>query len=75
MTDFPPVAVTLPWEDPASEDRVIADLVFTTPRRGAINRSTFDQKAWKPGLRALGVPADRLNGMHAPPSAGDALLR
>ena len=34
----PPVALTLPWENPADEERVTVPLLFTTTRRGAISR-------------------------------------
>lgn len=65
MEAYPPVEVTLPWEDPASDKVVTARLVFTTSRKGAINRSWFDQKVWKPALVAAGIEPSRRNGMHA----------
>jgi integrase len=64
---FPTVEVTLPWVDP---DRPSVDwekrpkrtvrLLVTTPRTsgvsgGALNRSTFDDKMWKPALARAGV--------------------
>lgn len=65
--EFPTVGVTLPWVDPnrpnlAWEDRpkVTVRLLVTTPRvsakgGGAINRTTWDEKAWKPALAKAGV--------------------
>lgn len=66
---FPTVAVTLPWVDPlrpnlAWEDRPkrTVCLLVTTPRTtgvsgGAVNRTTFDDKQWKPALARAGVIA------------------
>ncbi|MEE4594422.1 site-specific integrase [Streptomyces sp. DSM 41524] len=67
---FPSVEVTLPWVDPDRpnmpwEDRPLKTvrLLVTTSRvsgkgGGAINRGTFDEKAWKPALAAAGVIPD-----------------
>jgi integrase len=64
---FPTVAVTLPWVDPlrpslAWEDRPkrTVRLLVTTTRTGgvsggAVNRTTFDEKQWKPALVRAGV--------------------
>ncbi|WKX70068.1 site-specific integrase [Streptomyces sp. XD-27] len=64
MKEFEPVEVTLPWVDPDRpnmrwEDRplVTVRLLVTTPRGNAINRSTFDEKQWKPALVEAGVIA------------------
>jgi integrase len=65
MVDYPPVEVALPWEDPASTELVTVRLVFTTPRRNAINRATFDEKSWRPALVSAGIVPARLTGMHA----------
>ncbi|HEX6970021.1 MAG TPA: site-specific integrase [Micromonosporaceae bacterium] len=65
MEVYPPVEVALPWEDPASDKVVTVRLVFTTSRKGAINRGWFDQKVWKPALVAAGIEPSRRNGMHA----------
>lgn len=66
---FPSVDVTLPWVDPlrpslAWEDRPkrTVRLLVTTPRvtgvsGGAVNRTTFDDKQWKPALVRAGVIA------------------
>jgi hypothetical protein len=48
-------------------------LVFTSPRRGAINRSTFNTKAWQPAIvKAAGLEPTRATGMRA--KAGLLLL-
>lgn len=64
---FPTIEVTLPWVDNDRpnlkwEDRpkVTVRLLVTTPRTrgiggGAINRTTFDDKQWKPALARAGV--------------------
>ncbi|MFJ8583689.1 tyrosine-type recombinase/integrase [Streptomyces sp. NPDC093595] len=64
---FPSVEVTLPWVDPdrpnlAWEKRPLRTvrLLVTTPRTsgvsgGAMNRSYFDDRLWKPALAAAGV--------------------
>lgn len=64
---FPTVDVTLPWLDPDRPSLEWADrpkrtvrLLVTTPRTGgksggAINRSSFDDKQWKPALVRAGV--------------------
>jgi integrase len=61
----PHVKVTLPWENPIGGDPVTVALVFTTPRRNAINRATFDGKAWRPALTQAGIVPTRATGMHA----------
>jgi integrase len=62
---FAPVTVTLPWEDPFRGDPTTVRLVFTTPRRNAINRATLNDKAWHPALLAAGIEPTRETGMHA----------
>lgn len=60
-----PVEITLPWEDPFSDERVTVRLLLTSPRRNAINRTTFDDKSWRPALGAAGIVPTRATGMHA----------
>lgn len=62
---YPPVDITLPWEDPFSEELMTVRLVFTTGRGGAINRSTFDATSWHPALVGAGIARSRATGMHA----------
>ena len=64
---FPTVEVTLPWIDPnrpslpwGKRPLVTVRLLVTTTRTkslsgGAINRTTFDDKQWKPALARAGV--------------------
>lgn len=65
IDDFAPVPLTLPWEDPASDERVTVPLLFTTTRGHAINRCTFDEKSWRPAVAAAGITPTRATGMHA----------
>ena len=65
IKEYPPVEVTLPWEDPASGDLRAYRLILTTSRRTPINRSELDAKWWKPALRTAGIVPDRAAGMHA----------
>jgi integrase len=65
LDNWPPVDVTLPWEDPFTTERVTVRLISTSGRKGAINRSTFDSKSWHPALRKAGITPTRATGMHA----------
>ncbi|MFI5491864.1 tyrosine-type recombinase/integrase [Actinoplanes sp. NPDC051859] len=60
-----PVTVTLPWEDPFRGEPTTVQLVFTTARKNAVNRSTFNEQCWHPALMAAGLERGRHNGMHA----------
>jgi integrase len=63
--DFAPVSITLPWEDPFRGELITVPLVFTTPRLNAINRATFNRKAWHPAITGAGLEQTRVTGMHA----------
>jgi integrase len=59
---FDVVEVTLPWLDPEEPDllreqrrNVTVPLLVTTTRRGAINRTTWNTKSWKPALAGARV--------------------
>lgn len=65
LKQYPPVAVTLPWEDPVSTDLRTYRLVFTTSRHTPVNRSDLDAKAWKRAVAAAGIVPGRATGMHA----------
>ncbi|KAB1942265.1 tyrosine-type recombinase/integrase [Micromonospora sp. ALFpr18c] len=78
VDNFAPVSLTLPWEDPASDERVTVPLLFTTTRRGAINRRTSTTRAGgrhhaDPGHRDARAPsllrlvAARRGGEHQGP--------
>lgn len=62
---FGPLSVTLPWEDPASDRTATANLIFSTTRRGAVSRSVFATKLWRPALKVAGIVPDRTTGTHA----------
>jgi integrase len=56
---FPPVEVTLPWNEPRNPRRhgkpVTAALLFT--RQGnPLNHSTFNTMGWRPARLAAGIP-------------------
>jgi integrase len=63
--NFPPVSVTLPWEDPAKGELVTIVLLFTTPPGKAINRNNFNAGVWHPALERAGIERSRATGMHA----------
>jgi hypothetical protein len=65
MAAYPPIAITLPWEDPMRGDLVTVQLIFTTSRGGAINRAMFDNMSCRPALLKAGVVLGRATGMHA----------
>lgn len=65
LKEFPPVAVTLPWEDPRRGDPVTVPLVFTTTYRQAMRQNVFAPTAWRPALKRAGVELSRVNGVHA----------
>lgn len=65
LEDVAAVPITLPWENPRGGELVTVRLAFTTPRRGAINRSTFDEKSWRPAVLKAGIAPTRATGMHA----------
>lgn len=64
ITQYPAVQVTLPWKT-MDGPPVTATLLFTSPEGLALNRNRFNQRVWRPTLRAVGVVANRENGMHA----------
>jgi integrase len=75
METFPPVEVTLPWLRPDGPT-VTKQLLFTRlDGKGAVRRTDFNDRAWKPALVAAGVipapkpgerhKAAREHGMHA----------
>ncbi len=65
LKEFPPVAVTLPWEDPRHGDLVTVPLVFTTTYRTVMRQNVFAATAWHRALRHAGVEVSRANGVHA----------
>jgi integrase len=62
---FPPVAVTLPWEEPDGKP-MTSNLIMTSPEGGAWWRQTFNEEYWRPALKRAGVVnATRADGTHA----------
>lgn len=64
VKEHPPVAVTLPWGDPAppanereAEERApqTHQLLFTSAEGKGVRQNVFTQYAWKPALAAAGV--------------------
>lgn len=65
VDQFPPRAVTLPWQHPNGE-LVTARLLLWTRESTALNRNFFNHHVWKPALRDAGVPEPkRAEGFHA----------
>jgi integrase len=48
---FPPVPMTLPWENPRRGHLVTVPLVFTTTHRTVIRGNVFGAVVWHPALR------------------------
>jgi len=65
IQQFPPVAITLPWQSPTG-DPVTANLVLYTASRTVVLRHVFNRWSWKSALREAGVaPQTRADGFHA----------
>jgi integrase len=65
MAMFPPVPVTLPWEE-ADGTPTTVDLIMTDVGGRAWWRQTFNREWWKPALERAGVEnATRADGTHA----------
>ncbi|MFP1627776.1 tyrosine-type recombinase/integrase [Streptomyces sp. 5K101] len=64
LTLFPAAEVTLPWKT-LDGPPVTASLIFRSPEGLSLNRNRFNDRQWRPALRAAGVATGRDNGMHA----------
>lgn len=64
LTHVPAADVTLPWKT-LDGSPVTASLIFRSPEGHALNRNRFNDRQWRPALRAAGVVGGRDNGMHA----------
>lgn len=64
LAQFPPVAVTLPWEHGEGK-AVTVKLIVTTREHRALNRNYFNANVWRPAQAKAGIPSERDNGMHA----------
>jgi integrase len=62
---FPPVPVTLPWDEPNGPP-VTVELLLTAPVGGPLMRRHFNERVWHVSRKAAGVAAPtRDDGMHA----------
>ncbi|WP_101257927.1 tyrosine-type recombinase/integrase [Streptomyces barkulensis] len=64
ITRHKPCEITLPWKTPDGPP-VTATLLFSSPTGLPLDRNRFNDRVWRPALRAVGVPTGRENGMHA----------
>ncbi|WP_042370268.1 tyrosine-type recombinase/integrase [Streptacidiphilus neutrinimicus] len=77
MKAFPPVEVTLPWDEAEGDPRTLR-LLFVDPKGNAYNRSVFNQGDWKRALVHAGVIPPRTTGsqyFQAAPEDGMHALR
>ena len=65
LKDYPPVQVTLPWEDPVRGELVTLPLILTTTFKTPVKQHVFDAVAWHRAVTGAGLPLGRVNGMHA----------
>jgi integrase len=64
---FPPIEVTLPWTGKGGGE-VTVPLVFSNTAGGPLNRGSWNDRVWKPALRAAGLGAYAGRGLpHAAP--------
>ncbi|QQM40918.1 tyrosine-type recombinase/integrase [Streptomyces liliifuscus] len=64
IAQHPPLAVPLPWRS-VDGSPVTHSLLFPNAEGRAVNRFSFNLKAWRPALDKAGIPRGRQNGMHA----------
>lgn len=64
LAAFPAKTVTLPWEEPGGKPTTVK-LAVTTRQGNACNRNQFNAMSWKPAQVKVGIPSERVNGMHA----------
>jgi len=60
---YPSTPVTLPWTGLDGPPQTVP-LYLTTTYDNAVFRTRFNDRVWKPALRAAGVEVGRRNGMH-----------
>jgi integrase len=61
---FPPVEITLPWEK-ANGTPTKRKLLLGNQDGSHVRATMFNDGEWRPARRAVGIPDDRTNGMHA----------
>ncbi|MEU6852773.1 site-specific integrase [Actinacidiphila alni] len=64
LTQFQTREITLPWKT-LDGPPITATLFFSSPEGLSLNRNRFNDRQWRPALRAAKVPSGRDNGMHA----------
>ncbi|WP_027344834.1 tyrosine-type recombinase/integrase [Hamadaea tsunoensis] len=64
MAMFPPVSVSLPWEQPDGPQTTVT-LIMTTTHRNPIRRESFNGTQWHRALGRAGIAQSRSGGMHA----------
>ncbi|MEU4108321.1 site-specific integrase [Streptomyces sp. NPDC027717] len=64
LKNHPAQRITLPWKN-LDGPPVTASLIFTGTAGLALDRNRFNDRVWRPALRASGVEPGRDNGMHA----------
>ncbi|CAM5669808.1 Integrase OS=Streptomyces aurantiogriseus OX=66870 GN=GCM10010251_35120 PE=4 SV=1 [Streptomyces aurantiogriseus] len=64
LKHHPATEVTLPWKT-LDGPPVTASLIFTGSMGLALDRNRFNDRVWRPALRAVDVETGRDNGMHA----------
>ncbi|MFD4544215.1 tyrosine-type recombinase/integrase [Streptomyces bauhiniae] len=64
LKSHPAQRITLPWKN-LDGPPVTASLIFTGTAGLALDRNRFNDRVWRPALRASGVEPGRDNGMHA----------
>ncbi|NMI61290.1 site-specific integrase [Streptomyces sp. RLB3-17] len=64
LKNFPATEITLPWKT-LDGPPATAALLFTGSMGLALDRNRFNDRVWRPALRAVDVETGRDNGMHA----------
>lgn len=64
LKHHPATKVTLPWKT-LDGPPVTASLIFTGSMGLALDRNRFNDRVWRPALRAVDVETGRDSGMHA----------
>ncbi|MXM66937.1 tyrosine-type recombinase/integrase [Streptomyces sp. HUCO-GS316] len=64
LNRHPATEITLPWKT-LDGPPVTASLLFTGSAGLALDRNRFNDRVWRPALRAVDIETGRDNGMHA----------
>lgn len=64
LAEYPARSVTLPWEEPGGKPTTVT-LAVTTSHGNPCNRPSFNSDVWRPARERVGIPGERVNGMHA----------